>query len=90
MKLSYGYVVKDGADPLVDLADTAMEQFASAASPGAYLVDVFPALQYVPAWFPGAKFRKTAELYRKTLMDMVNIPHEFVKSRMVSTLILTP
>lgn len=68
---------------MVDLVDAATEQFALSTSPGAYLVDVFPALQYVPAWFPGAQFRRTAKLWRKTLMDMADIPHEFVKTRMV-------
>ncbi|KAK6969647.1 cytochrome P450 [Favolaschia claudopus] len=32
----------------------------SAARPGAYLVDLFPVLKYIPEWLPGASFQKVA------------------------------
>jgi hypothetical protein len=40
--ISYGYKVKEEDDPLVALADKALEQFSLAILPGAYLVDVVP------------------------------------------------
>jgi hypothetical protein len=47
------------------------------------MVDVMPFLRHVPAWFPGAGFQKKALSWRKTLMEMADIPHDFVKSQMV-------
>ena len=84
LKLSHGYEVREGADPIVDLVDTATEQFAETTTPGRYLVDVFPILRFVPTWFPGAKFHKIIKSYHETLQNMADIPHEFVKARMVS------
>nr|BAL05080.1 cytochrome P450 [Phanerodontia chrysosporium] len=82
LKLSHGYHVREGHDPIVDLVDTATEQFSLATSPGAFLVDVFPLLRYVPAWVPGARFQKTAREWRKVLERMADEPHDFVKQRM--------
>lgn len=43
LKLSYGYTVEPhGRDPLVDLADKAMEDFASVITPGAWIVNFVP------------------------------------------------
>ena len=43
LKLSYGYTVEPhGRDPLVDLADKAMEDFASVVTPGAWIVNFVP------------------------------------------------
>lgn len=83
LKLSHGYDVQEGSDPIVDLVGNAIEQFTLSTAPGAWLVDVFPALRYVPKWVPGAGFQKIAASWKKTLMDMADIPHEFVKKRMV-------
>ncbi len=81
--MSYGYEVQEKDDPIVDLVDIATEQFSLFTSPGAFLVDVFPMLRYVPAWFPGAGSQKLAVSWRKTIHDMADIPYEFVKNRMV-------
>lgn len=43
LKLSYGYTVEPhGRDPLVDLADKAMEDFVSVVTPGAWIVNFVP------------------------------------------------
>lgn len=44
LKLAYGYTVEPHKnDPLIDLADEALELFSRLAAIGAYLVDVIPA-----------------------------------------------
>lgn len=44
LKIAYGYNIRrDGADPLVNLAEGFMSTIAEAAAPGAWLVDVLPA-----------------------------------------------
>ena len=51
-------------------------------------MDVFPILRYVPSWIPGAGFQKKAEEWKRTVEDMADIPHEFVKQRMVCLMLL--
>jgi cytochrome P450 len=68
-------------DPLIAMADVAMDQFSQATVPGRWLVDVFPMLAQVPEWFPGASFKKTARLWRAYLLRCVNIPYTFAKQK---------
>ncbi|KAJ3485041.1 hypothetical protein NLI96_g5232 [Meripilus lineatus] len=82
LKISYGYTVEDGADPLVDLVERAMGQFSQISRPGAFLVDVLPVLRYLPSWFPGAGFKTQLALWSKTFSDMEDVPFDFVKKQM--------
>jgi hypothetical protein len=48
LKIAYGYTIETRKrDPLVDLADKALEQFSRAAVPGAWLVDIIPYCRYL-------------------------------------------
>lgn len=82
LKLAYGYTIREDEDPFVTLADRAMAQFTEATTPGAFLVDVFPLLRHMPAWFPGASFKRTAQEWSDTLNSMADVPHAFVKEQM--------
>ncbi|KAJ5924644.1 hypothetical protein N7466_008831 [Penicillium verhagenii] len=83
LKITYGYeIVPHGADPLVNLADLALEQFSKAVVPGAWLVDMIPALKYIPEWAPGAGFKKTANYYLQTLRKLTDDPLKFTKYQM--------
>lgn len=43
LKIAYGYSIDPHKrDPLVDLADEAVEQFSLAVRPGTWMVDVLP------------------------------------------------
>lgn len=42
MRIIHGYEAQENNDPFVKLADTAMEQFSLALTPGSHLVDVLP------------------------------------------------
>jgi len=84
LRISHGYKVKEGEDPFVRMADIATEQFALSTAPGGFLVDLVPALRYIPAWFPGARFKKTAAEWSKTLDEMAEGPHQFVKQQMAA------
>jgi cytochrome P450 len=82
LMISHGYEVKEKDDPFVELAHRATDQFALSTSPGGFMVDVIPFLRHVPAWFPGAGFKKTASAWASTLSEMVEQPHNFVKQQM--------
>ncbi|KAJ2933474.1 hypothetical protein H1R20_g3643, partial [Candolleomyces eurysporus] len=84
LKVSYGYEVKENRDPFIELADKATKQFSLATAPGGYLVDLIPALKYVPKWFPGAGFLQTADEWSRTLVQMVEQPFTFVKQQMIA------
>ena len=62
--MSHGYTVKEERDPIVSLVDLATEQFSESTRPGAFFVDVLPALRYLPSWFPGAGFKRYAAKVR--------------------------
>ena len=40
-------------------------------------------VRYIPAWFPGAGFKRTAALWAESLVNMVEQPYKYVKQQMV-------
>lgn len=82
LKVVYDYTIEPFQnDPLVDLVDEAMEQFSEATIPGRWMVDIFPFLEHVPSWVPGTDFQKTAAAWKKTLVDVANIPYDYAKQQ---------
>ncbi|KAJ7106243.1 cytochrome P450 [Mycena epipterygia] len=79
--MAYGIEVLPSNDPYVALANEALHSMV-VAFVNRYLVDVFPALKYVPKWFPGAEFRRNAEKWRKSARAMVDVPHTETKRQM--------
>jgi hypothetical protein len=51
--------------------------------PGNFLVDVFPFLRHIPAWCPGANFKRLAAKWRQAFDDMVEVPYAHTKKLMV-------
>ncbi|KAK6379432.1 hypothetical protein LTS17_006350 [Exophiala oligosperma] len=85
LKIAYGYTIEPHrADPLVTLADEALEQFSQATVPERWLVDVVPALKHIPQWFPGAGFKRTAREWDHTLQRVVEGPYDFVRHQISS------
>ena len=50
-----------------------------------YIQTAFSQVRHVPAWMPGAGFKKVAEDYLRTNLDQTYRPLEFVKRRLVSS-----
>ena len=85
LKITYGYSIEpSGSDPLVTLADNALDQFSQAAVSGKWLVDILPALQFVPEWLPGAGFKRIARKWSATTERMVELPYQFVKDQIAT------
>ncbi|KAK5129264.1 hypothetical protein LTR08_003643 [Meristemomyces frigidus] len=85
LEMVYGYAVEPHKrDPLVDTVDEAMEQFSASAVPGKWAVDMLSFLEYLPEWVPGTGFKRTARLWKQTLMSVVDDPYVFVTSQMAS------
>jgi hypothetical protein len=80
LKATYGYTTEPHSpDPLVDLVDEVMRQFSLAFVPGKWAVDIIPALKHLPRWLPGSGFQLTAQLWKKTMTDVINLPFEYAK-----------
>lgn len=85
MSVAYGIEVQQEDDPYVKLAEEANQGPISAAAPGKFLVDTIPVLKYVPAWFPGASFKREAREWYKMTRAMVEIPYADAKKRIVGS-----
>jgi cytochrome P450 len=82
LKIAYGYTIEPHGpepDPLVSIADEALDQFSKATVPGRWMVDVLPSLRYLPDWFPGAGFKRTARHWDDTVRHVVEDPYRFVQ-----------
>lgn len=86
MSVAYGITVKDSDDPYISRAEEALEGLAAAGIPGSFLVDMFPLLKHVPAWFPGAGFKRKAAHWRKLNHKVSELPFEYVEEQMVRIL----
>ncbi|CAE6459815.1 unnamed protein product [Rhizoctonia solani] len=78
VRLTYGYIPRDEDDEYIKIAERAMDNFALATTPGMFMVDVFPLLQYIP-WAP---FKRTAFEWRKQLSELIDVPMAFVNDQM--------
>ncbi|KAL4923087.1 cytochrome P450 [Aspergillus undulatus] len=82
LKVLYGYRMDYTAlDPLLDFIEKTLENTTAALVPGTWLVDAVPILRHVPAWFPGAGFRLTAQLLWQDLQSMADVPFRFVQEQ---------
>ncbi|KAJ3978425.1 cytochrome P450, partial [Lentinula detonsa] len=84
LRISHGYEVGEGQDPFVTLADKVSHRAVCFIYCTGFLVNLVPFPQYLPDWFPGASFKKTAKEWSSTLKEMVDLPYDYVKKQIVS------
>ncbi|KAF8657595.1 hypothetical protein AX16_002176 [Volvariella volvacea WC 439] len=82
MRVAYGYQVKDHDDHFVELIQSTMKGFSEITTPGRFLVELIPALRYVPDWFPGAGWKKFARRSADVVQRSVHEPYNWTKSQM--------
>jgi hypothetical protein len=83
LSAAYGANVQAEDDPLVQLAERTLDAISLAGRVGYYAVDSIPLLKYVPKWFPGARFQRDAEVFRKDILAMREVPFDMVKKSLV-------
>lgn len=84
MSVMYGHDVAPRNDNFVDRAETAMRQLLTGAGlSGVSLLYAFPILRFIPAWFPGAGFKRFCLEAKKLAFEMRDVPFEAVQKRMV-------
>lgn len=69
----------------VVLMESSGESFGLSKTPGAFWIDSFPFMKYVPAWFPGAAARKFGKMYKPIVLAMREKPFYTAKATMVSS-----
>ncbi|KIK58637.1 hypothetical protein GYMLUDRAFT_693944 [Collybiopsis luxurians FD-317 M1] len=79
---AYGLSVEDLQDYYLMLVKEGMRAVAEVTIPGTYIVDFFPVLKYLPAWFPGISFKRKAAQERVYIDGMVHETMSFVKKNM--------
>ncbi|KAF9529927.1 cytochrome P450 [Crepidotus variabilis] len=82
LSIAYGIEMQKNNDPYIADAHRAIKPVSLAAVPGAFLVDTFPALKYVPDWAPGAGFKAKARMWRSYARQMIERPFEAAKNMM--------
>lgn len=83
MSIGYGIKVKGFDDPYIANVEESIKGFNMAGIPGSFLVDLIPALKYVPNWFPGAGFKKKAAHWAQVNHNVAEIPFNHVAQQMV-------
>lgn len=83
MEVSYGIKIKGLDDPYVKDAESVLEGLADGGTPGRYLVDAFPFMKHIPAWFPGAEWKRKANRWLNVNRYVARKPYELVKEQMV-------
>ncbi|KZT58478.1 cytochrome P450 [Calocera cornea HHB12733] len=81
-ELVYGMKIKSYSDPMVQMANEALQRFETIVKPGNWLVDMIPALQYLPKWLPGTDFLRLSKEYDALNISMRTLPYEQVKREM--------
>ena len=83
MDVAYGIKVQESGDRYISIAEEVLDKGNEATIPGAFWVDFFPILAYVPSWFPGAGFQKKAAYCRNLNKIMIETPFRFVQEQLV-------
>ncbi|TFK69858.1 cytochrome P450 [Pluteus cervinus] len=79
VSMAYGIDIKPRGDPYVAIVERANACFSRAGNFGSYFVDFFPALKYVPDWFPGAQFKRDAKEWSKDVLALPHVGFELAK-----------
>lgn len=83
MTITYGLELKPEHDPHIEAAEKAVEALANVPYAGAFMVDIFPSLKYVPSWMPGAGFKRKAKGWKALALDSLNKPFNTLRAEMV-------
>ncbi|KAI1785253.1 cytochrome P450 [Ganoderma leucocontextum] len=82
MEATYSIKVLPEDDPFIELTEAGQEAFSKCAI-GFYLVEIFPLLRHVPAWFPGAGFKRQAAVWHEAATRQLHVPYADYQGREV-------
>ncbi|KAJ7056692.1 cytochrome P450 [Mycena amicta] len=79
ISLAYGLEVQGNQDPFLHAMNSGVDAVTMATMRGRFLVDNLPFLKHVPAWMPGAGFKRKAAAWREKVERMVEMPYAAAK-----------
>ncbi|KAG8909316.1 hypothetical protein FRC01_007015 [Tulasnella sp. 417] len=82
IKLTYGKLQDDRGRDYFKISGRISDILTYAAQ--GYVVDLFPALQHLPMWLPGMKFKRDAAQWKKEIQEGVGAVFELVKGNALS------
>ncbi|KAF5331757.1 hypothetical protein D9758_016638 [Tetrapyrgos nigripes] len=82
--ITYGISEQEDIDAFVELVNNAAESINATINRGSFMVDYFPLLRYVPAWFPGAHFKRKALHWSQFTSELVNKPWKQLRASISS------
>ena len=84
MSIMYGCDVSSSTnDSYVKGVEQSVGMLSDALFPGAAIVNAIPALRYLPAWFPGVDFKRSALEVNDLTQELQDAPIDFVKKGIV-------
>ena len=83
MRTSYGLEVAGPNDRHIFLAERGVDIFSLIMVPGRYLVEAIPTLRHIPAWFPGAQFKRDANVWKKEISALLHEPFAITLDQLV-------
>lgn len=83
LEICYGIHVAEAGDEYVSLADQALAGISLSGNFGTFIVDYLPILKYIPAWVPGAKFKREGLKWRRISSRLFNYAFDSVKQKLV-------
>ncbi|KAF8510932.1 cytochrome P450 [Hysterangium stoloniferum] len=84
LRVTYGYRPSSKNDRYIWLAERCVEAITKTGQPGAYMVDIFPFLKWVPSWFPFAGFKREARIWNNDVCEVLDSPMTYVKKAIVN------
>ncbi|CAE6478668.1 unnamed protein product [Rhizoctonia solani] len=82
IKVVYGYEATTSNDTLFDIVSRAVDGFSRSAITSNFYVNVIPWMQYIPAWFPGAEWKRKALVWRWQTEQMLHVPYNWTRDKM--------
>ncbi|KAJ7805769.1 cytochrome P450 [Mycena olivaceomarginata] len=80
LKIAYGYDVSTDDDFFVTLIEDGATAMTKLIQPF-FLIEIFPFLRFLPAWFPLGRFKRVLKANRKMLDDIETVPFEWAKNK---------
>ncbi|KAL9712265.1 hypothetical protein Ac2012v2_005343 [Leucoagaricus gongylophorus] len=75
-------ILENDDSDYVRIAEIVLAALAEAGHPGSFLVDLFPSMKFIPAWFPGAGWKRKANYWRNLGEYFANTPWNTVKEQL--------
>ncbi|TFY63634.1 hypothetical protein EVJ58_g3137 [Rhodofomes roseus] len=85
LEIGYGHTVTSvEGDEFIQLVEAGIHEVFGGSGAGSALVDFFPTLKYIPAWLPGAGFKRAALMAKEAIAATEDIPYKSVKDAMAA------